>query len=332
MPGGAIRIAVDGMGGDHAPQEIVAGTVRALQEEGLEIVLVGREQELRLVLPEGAPANERLFFHHAEEVIPMQARFSEAWAAKDTSISAATRLVKEGKAEALISAGNTSAAVAAALRLLGRLEGVERPAILTVLPAADRSAVALVDSGANVDCKPSHLLEFAKMGYVYMKETLGYEEPSIGLLNIGEESCKGNEVAREAYRLLSESGLPFAGNIEGDRLFSGDVRVVVCDGFVGNVLLKGMEGCSELVLEELMGLMREAVSGGVLAQEAADKMMRTMQRRVHYAGFGGALLLGVDGVCVICHGRSNRAAIESAIRVARRAVGSGFVGKTRLVV
>jgi len=262
----------------------------------------------------------------------MHARFSEAWAAKDTSITAATRLVKEGKAEAVVSAGNTGAAVAAALRLLGRLKGVERPAILTVLPTVGRGEVALVDSGANVDCKPCHLLEFAKMGYVYMKEAMGCENPTVGLLNIGEESCKGNELAREAYRLLSESGLPFVGNVEGNRLFAGDCRVAVCDGFVGNVVLKGMEGCAEFALEELTAAMGEAASAGLLPQAAVEKVLRTMQRRVHYAGHGGALLVGVDGVCIICHGRSNRAAIESAIRAARRAVGSGFVNKTRLVV
>jgi len=332
MSTGVVRIALDGMGGDHAPREIVKGALGALEDGALEVILVGREAELRAALPNGVPAPAGIRFHHAEEVVPMHATFSEAWAAKDTSVSSAAALAKQGEADAVISAGNTGAAVAAAFRILGRLEHVERPAILSILPTAGHGDVAILDVGANVDCKPSHLLAFAKMGHVYMKEVLGYEDASVGLLNIGEESCKGNEVVREAYKLISESGLPFVGNVEGNQIFSGACRVVVCDGFVGNAVLKSLEGCAEFILEAATGMVGEAVSTGLLLKDVAEQMLQQMHKRFHYAAHGGALLLGVNGVFVICHGRSDHRAVASAIRMAARAARSGLVQKTRLAI
>jgi len=292
--------------------------------------LVGQEAPLREELRQAfdGQASEQVSIQPASEVISMGASFSEAWNSLESSVAVAMKLVREGKADAVVSAGNTGATLAAAARVLRRIEGVERPAIMALLPSR-RGYVALVDAGANVDCKPRHLVDFAKMGLIYAQHVLGHANPTVGLLNIGSESCKGNEHTREAYKLLEKAGLPFAGNVEGDRVFTGECPVLVCDGFVGNMLLKGCEGLAEYILEELKQRLCEILGNGAMGNLIGDRLLQAMKRFADYAEHGGALLLGVNGVCVVSHGRSDRRAIASAICMAERAVEHDVLSKLR---
>ncbi|NHC33959.1 phosphate acyltransferase PlsX [Scytonema millei] len=315
------RIAIDAMGGDHAPAEIVAGALRARDELGVEVILVGDRQQIEAVLPantnlgqlEIVPAQGTIEMH--EEPLSGIRRKPKA------SINVAMNLVKQKQADAVVSAGHSGAAMASALLRLGRLSGIDRPAIGAVFPTIVASKqVLILDVGANVDCRPKFLEQFAVMGTVYSKYVLGIPEPKVGLLNIGEEESKGNDLALQAYQLLQANPkVPFVGNAEGRDILSGDFDVIVCDGFAGNVLLKFAEAVGEVLLQ----ILREELPQGLHGQLGVSLLrpnLKRIKQRVDHAEHGGGLLLGVAGICIISHGSSQAPSIFNAIRLAREAV------------
>ncbi|MCL6582008.1 MAG: phosphate acyltransferase PlsX [bacterium] len=310
-----MRIAVDVMGGDRGPKVIVEGAIQAAREFGVQLVLVGDQRVIADELSQFDLSGLDIGIKHASEVVEMNEPPTVAIRKKrDSSIRVSTELVKSGEAEAVVSAGNTGAAMATAKILLGALRGVERPAIATILPTAKDIAL-LLDAGANVDCKPRHLLQFAIMGYTYSKDILGVKNPRVGLLNIGEEESKGNELTKESFKTLKEGGLNFIGNVEGKDLYSGNVDVVVCDGFTGNVALK----ISESVAEMISSYFKQEIPKKFLWRLGYLLMKPCFQgfkKKVDYDEYGGAPLLGINGVCIICHGRSGAKAIKNAIKVA----------------
>jgi glycerol-3-phosphate acyltransferase PlsX len=311
-----MKIAVDAMGGDNAPHAIVAGAVQAAKEYGVGIILVGIEQSIQAELKKHPHAQSLpLEIRNATEVVDMlDSPVTVFRRKKDSSIRVANELVKSGEAVAVISAGHSGAAMATSLFVLGSLEGVERPAIATFMPTMKGTSIIL-DVGANVDCKPNHLLQFAIMGEVYAKYVLKNPNPRIGLLSIGEEATKGNELTKEAFKLLTETSLNFIGNVEGRDVMSGNADVVVCDGFIGNVVLKLSEAVAEAI-----GLMIRENIGDNLIKKLGYFMMRpvfrALKRRVDYAEYGGMPLIGINGISIISHGRSSAQAIKNAIRVA----------------
>ena len=306
------------MGGDYAPEQIVFGSVRAAKKYGCEIVLVGDEQKIRKVLEEEQGWQDlKISVHHASEVIEMGEHPGAAIRRKkDASVVVATRLVKDGVCDAVLSAGSTGAAAASALLVLGRIKGIDRPTIATPMPTP-RGVTLLLDSGANVDSKPRHLVLRALMGSIYSQYIFDMEKPRVGLLNIGEEETKGNEQALATYPLLkAEEHINFVGNVEGRDINKGTVDVVVCDGFVGNVVLKFAEGLASAIMK----LMKEAIlNGGFLAKLGGlliKPAMKGLAKRLDPAEYGGALLLGVKAPFIICHGSSKAKAIKNAIGVA----------------
>mgnify|MGYP000937647232 FL=1 len=311
-----MRIAVDAMGGDFAPKEIVCGAVDAAKKFDCEIVLIGDEQQIHAELGDVDLEALRISIVHASEVIGMNEHPAEAVRSKkDSSVVVATRLVKEGTCDAVFSAGSTGAAVAAAQLILHRIRGVGRPSIATPMPTPD-GVTLMLDSGANVDSKPEHLVQSGIMGSLYAQYVFGIEHPRVGLLNIGEEETKGNEQAKETYQLLkAEPNIRFTGNAEGRDVPKGNFDVVVCDGFVGNVVLKFAEGLAKTIL----GLIQEEIRGaGIMAKAGALLLMPTLRRlgkRLDVREYGGAPLLGVNGCCVIGHGSSDAKSIASAIGV-----------------
>ncbi|MFN0073062.1 MAG: phosphate acyltransferase PlsX [Chloroflexota bacterium] len=318
-------IAVDAMGGDHAPSVVIAGAIEAVQELNLRVALVGPDDVIRTELKRhGADTDERITIVPASEVIEMAEHPANAVRQKtDSSIVVGMRQVKAGSASAFVSAGNTGAMLAAGLFHLGRIPGIERPALATVFPT--RSGFTLiVDVGANADCKPEYLAQFGVMGAAYAEQVLAVSQPRVGLLSIGEEEGKGNQLAQRAFGLLREQPINFIGNVEGKDIPAGAADVVVCDGFVGNVLIKFAEG----VASTIVGIMREEITANPFTKLLAAGLrpaFRRAQGRMDYADFGGAPLLGVQGVVIIAHGRSNSRAIRSAIRVAARASESNLV-------
>ncbi|MFZ5590653.1 MAG: phosphate acyltransferase PlsX [Bacillota bacterium] len=319
-----MNIAVDAMGGDFAPSETVRGALLAARQDGLRPILVGDEEKIYAEL-EG-PDRSLVEVVHAPEVIGMDESPAVAVRRKkNSSIVRAVQLVREGRAAAMVSAGNTGAVMAAGLLGLGRIKGIDRPAIASVLPTR-RGKVVLLDAGANVDCEPHHLLQFALMGYLYARDVLGVSDPRVGLLNIGEEECKGNSLTQAAFSLLKESGLNFVGNVEGRDIFPGQADVVVCDGFVGNVVLKTSEGLAMT----LLGMLKDALGVSWLSRLGALLSLPALQdlrRRLDYAEYGGAPLLGVNGAVVIGHGSSDARAIRNALRFAASAAQSRLVEK-----
>jgi len=308
------KIAVDAMGGDNAPASVVEGAVMAAQAETVEILLVGNESAVRAELARH-PSRSNLRVVHAPTIVGMdESPSSVVRRRRDSSIWRATDLVKQGEADAVVSAGHTGASMATAFFLLGTLQGVERPAIATILPTLHGASV-LLDVGANVDSKPHHLVQFAIMGQVYAQRMLGKQTPRVGLLSIGEEDTKGNELTKEAFKLLKQSAVNFAGNVEGRDVYTGDADVIVCDGFIGNVALKISEGLAEALTQLLRREIAKSVAGrlGFLFLRPA---FRRFKRHVDYAEYGGAPLLGINGVSIICHGRSSPKAIKNAIKVA----------------
>jgi glycerol-3-phosphate acyltransferase PlsX len=310
-------IAVDAMGGDRAPAHVVEGCLLAAAEEELRLLLVGREAEVERELDRlssnGSSVLSKIELVHAEDVVAMDEPAVTPLRRKpDSSIRVCVELVKEGRAQALVSAGNTGAAMAAVKVVLGTVPGVDRPALAAVLPNAGGRTV-LLDVGANVDTRPSHLREFAVMGHSYAREVLGTPTPRLGLLSIGEEENKGSDFGREVFRVLQQSGLEFVGNVEGSDIFSGRVDVVVCDGFVGNAVLKSAEALADLATrmlrEEIDATLRSRL-GYLLARPAIDRFTE----RTDYAEYGAAPLLGVPAGCFVAHGRSNPKAICSAVR------------------
>jgi glycerol-3-phosphate acyltransferase PlsX len=309
-------IAVDAMGGDHAPQAAVEGAVRAAVDDGASILLVGDRQRLEAELsryPEVARLDGRITIVHAEEVVGMnEPAITPIRKKRRSSIRICAEVVKDRRAQAMVTAGNTGAAMIAAKMVIGTVPGVDRPALAAVLPNP-RGLTVVLDVGANVDSKPEHLREFAVMGHFYAQEVVGTPAPRIGLMSIGEEEGKGTDLTREVFKALKTTGLNFVGNVEGRDVFNGSVDVVVCDGFVGNVLLKSAESLAEL----MSNMLREELSrsartrlGYLLSKPAFDRF----RQRVDYSEYGAAPLLGIGGGCFIGHGRSNARAIQSAIR------------------
>jgi glycerol-3-phosphate acyltransferase PlsX len=311
-----MKIAVDAMGGDNAPHAVVAGAVHAARELGIGIILVGIEQTIETELKKHLNVKTLpIEIRNATEVVDMLDSPATVFRRKkDSSIRVANELVKSGEAVAVISAGHTGAAMTTSLFVLGKLGGVERPAIATFMPNVKGTSIVL-DVGANVDCKPVHLVQFAIMGEVYAKYLLNIPNPRVGLLSIGEEATKGNEQTKEAFKLLTETSVNFIGNVEGRDVMSGKADVVVCDGFIGNVVLKVSESVAEAI-----GLMIRENIGDSLIRKLGYFMMRpafrALKRRVDYAEYGGAPLIGIDGISIISHGRSSDRAVKNAIRVA----------------
>lgn len=314
------------MGGDHAPGEIVAGALRAREELGVDILLVGDPQQIEAVLPPKTNLGQ-VEIVTAEEAIAMDEEPLNAVRRKrKASINVAMDLVKQQKADAVFSAGHSGAAMASALLRLGRLPGIERPAIGTVFPTIIAGKPVLVlDVGANVDCRPKFLEQFGVMGSAYSQYVLGTTEPKVGLLNIGEEDSKGNDAAVRAHQMLREnSQINFIGNAEGRDVLSGRFDVIVCDGFVGNVLLKFAEAVGEVILQILREELPQGLHGQIGSALLKPNLKRIKQRMDH-AEHGGALLLGVAGVCLIGHGSSQAPSVFNAIRLAKEAVDSQVI-------
>jgi len=325
------RIAIDAMGGDHAPGEIVAGAIRAREELDVEVLLVGDLEKIEASL-QNHPTSLLPEIVAAEGTIEMGEEPLNALRRKPkASINVAMELVKQGKADAVVSAGHSGAAMAAALLRLGRLPGIDRPAIGAVLPTiVPGKPVIILDVGANVDCRPKFLEQFAMMGMIYSQHVLGIEQPKVGLLNIGEESCKGNELALRTHQLLEENpDIPFLGNAEGRDVLSGQFDVVVCDGFVGNVLLKFAEAVGEVLLQILREELPQGVQGK-LGTSLLRPNLRRIKQRIDHAEHGGGLLLGVDGICIISHGSSQAPSIFNAIRLAREAIDHRVLDQIRV--
>jgi phosphate acyltransferase len=311
-----ITIAVDAMGGDHAPGPEVEGSVLAAQEYGVKVILVGKPDGIREELALHSKPVATFEIAAATEVITMEDHPAQAFRRKrDSSVHVGLRLVKDGKADAFVSAGNTGAVMTAAKFILGTLPSVDRVALAAPFPNAKGGASVLLDVGANVDSKPEHLLQFAVMGEIYYRCTFGSRKPRVGLLSIGEEEIKGNELTRAVYEQLKGLPVHFVGNVEGSDLFSGKVDVVVCDGFVGNIALKICEGLAM----EIVKFLRRTYKGSLASQVGyllSRGALKGLKRMMDYSEYGGAPLLGVRGVCVISHGKSNANAMKNAIRVA----------------
>ncbi len=312
-----MRIVLDAMGGDDAPRIPVMGAIQAARDFDVDVILVGNKPEIDRVLKNFSYPKNKIEVVNAEDSVPMEEQPSRALKRKNSSIHVGMKLVKENEADAFVSAGNTGAVMAISLFILGRLKGVERPAISTILPNL-KSQTFLLDVGANVDCKPTHLLQFAIMGEAYARYVLKEENPKVGLLNIGEEEGKGNELTKEAYRLLKEAsklGLNFKGNAEGRDIYSGGFDVIVCDGFVGNVALK----LSESLAKILAKILKEEIEKHFISRLGAVTLkpaIKSFKKRIDYAEWGGAPLLGVKAPVIISHGSSNAKAIKNAIKVA----------------
>lgn len=311
-----ITIAVDAMGGDNSPEAEVEGAVLAAHEHDVRVLLIGREEVLRPVLAAHNPGDLPIEIIHAAETITMDDSAAKVLRGKrDSSIHHAARQVKEGNAQGLVSAGNTGACMAISKTILGLVPGVKRPALAQVFPTLSGSWSVLIDVGANVDSTPEMLAQFAVMGENYSRIICGCENPRVGLLSIGEEEHKGNELTREATPLFKQLPLNFIGNVEGRDLYSGDADVIACDGFIGNVALKVSEGLVTTIkamLKEGLEANPKRKVGYMLAKEAFTEF----RKRMDYTEYGGAPLLGLKGVCLICHGRSNSNAIKNAVRVA----------------
>ena len=315
-------IALDAMGGDRAPAETVAGAVDAARA-GQRVLLCGPQAQVEEELAgHGSVAGVEVvdapgvIDFHDEPVAAVRSK-------PDSSMVTACRVVREGRAQGAVSAGNTGAMLAASLFVIGRLKGVSRPGIAVMLPARDGPSV-LIDAGANVDSRAEHLLQFGQLGSVFAEEVLGYREPAVGLLSVGEEASKGDALTIEAHALLAASDLNFAGNCEGRDALRGDIRVIVADGFAGNVVLKSLEGAGEMLFRELRAAANSSLRaklGGLLLMPA----LRGVRDQVNPEAYGGAYLLGVRGLSVIAHGNSSRVAIRNAIATAARGVEAGLV-------
>lgn len=319
-----MKIAIDAMGGDYAPQEIVKGAIQAaLMYPDTEVILVGQTTRISEFLS-SSDQPKNLLLREATEVISMEEHPANAVRKKkDASIVVATRMVKEGEADAVVSAGSTGAQMAAALLGLGRIKGIERPAIGTVMPTLEGGKL-LLDVGANPDAKPEHLVQYAMMGSIYAEKILGMGNPRVALLNIGSEETKGNELVQATYPLLKQAPLNFTGNVEGRDISYGRADVVVCDGFVGNVLLKMAEGLAGALFQ----IIKEKITSTTLRKLGALAIkpgLKEIAQMMDYAEYGGAPLLGVNGISVICHGSSKQKAIFNAVRVARECVESRFI-------
>lgn len=312
-----MKIAIDAMGGDKAPVEIVAGVMRAAEQwKDITFVLVGNESSIRAEMNK-AGERTNVSIHHTTEVIEMDEEPVRAIRRKkDSSLSVASRMVKDKVVDAVISAGNTGAIVAAGLLLVGRLPGIERPALSPVLPTTTGSGLLLLDAGANVDAKPEHLVDYALMGHIYARDILGIPNPRIGLLNVGTEDAKGNELTKSAFPLLKELPINFVGNVEARGVPYGNCDVLICDGFSGNIVLKMMEGVAGAIFEMLKAeFMRTTMSK--LAAGILKPGLRRFKKQMDYTEYGGAPLLGLNGIVIKAHGSSDATAIYNAVRQAK---------------
>ena len=321
-----MRIAVDAMGGDHAPHVNVDGAIAAAREFGIASLLVGRVSELEPLLEDSGYTGSDIELVDAPEVVTMDDPATAAIRKKrNSSIRVAANCVRDGRAEGLVSAGHTGAAMVSAKMVIGTIEGVDRPALATILPNLSGHCL-LLDVGANPDAKTPHFKEFAVMGSLYAKLAFGKANPSIGLMSIGEEDSKGTDRTKEAFKVLKETGLNFIGNVEGRDVFNGSVDVIVTDGFTGNVILKVSEALAEMVekllREEIKRTLKASV-GFLLSRSA----FRSFKSRLDYSEYGGAPLLGVKGCVIICHGRSTAKAIKNAIRFAAEFSRQGLAEK-----
>ncbi|MDD5006040.1 MAG: phosphate acyltransferase PlsX [Candidatus Omnitrophica bacterium] len=316
-----MKIAVDAMGGDYAPKVVIQGVAEAVRDYGLDILLVGDsykiEEEIKKI--KNFP-RDKVKIIHTEEVVDMDdSPTASVRKKKNSSISVGINLIKSKEAEAFVSAGNTGAAVCAATLYLGLLPGIERPGIAILFPTL-KGISLVVDVGANIDPKPLHLLQYAIMAEAYYRYVLNHKDrPTVGLLNVGEEATKGTEFVKETHHLLSQSKLNFIGNVEGKEIFSGNCNIIVCDGYVGNVALKVTESVAEMLKE----LLRRAILRGVLGKIGTLLLIRNLKKfkkDLDYSEYGGAPLLGVNGVVIIGHGRSSSKAIKNAIRAAKTEV------------
>ncbi|MBI4847642.1 MAG: phosphate acyltransferase PlsX [Nitrospirae bacterium] len=311
-----MRIALDAMGGDYAPATTVEGAIEALLEnKDISVILVGDEGEISLELKRRNYSGLPISIKHASQTVEMdESPLTALRRKKDSSLRVAINLVKSNDADAMVSAGNSGVVMATALHVLGKIPGIERPAIAAVMPTF-KGKFILIDAGANVDCKPVHLYQFAIMGEAYSRYIFNIDSPRIGLLGIGEEDAKGNELTRETFKLLKNSRVNFTGNVEGKDIFAGEADVVVCDGFVGNIALKISEGLAETMAKMLKREISEKASGrlGYLFFKGALKNFR---KKTDYSEYGGAPLLGINKPCIISHGRSTSKAIKNALKVA----------------
>lgn len=314
-----MRIAIDAMGGDIGPKATVPGALRAAEDFGIDVVLVGLESAIRREIDRSGISASRAEVVDAPEAIGMGESLRAFRRKKASSIRVGAQLVKDGGADAFVSMGNTGAVVYISRDVLGSLRGVDRPALALLVPAPEGKTL-LLDVGANANCQPHNLVQFALMGKIFMEAVVGLKDPRIGLMSIGEEKGKGNDLVREAFDRLQEAPLRFIGNVEGKDLFSGAADVIVSDGFTGNVALKATEG----VVQSVLALAKHEITKNVFAKLGYLLMKRHLKKiykRIDYAEYGGAQLLGVDGVCIIGHGRSNPTAVRSAVLRAREFVG-----------
>lgn len=310
-------VAVDVMSGDYGPEKIIEGAVNAVNQDGANVVLVGKEEEIGEILLKFEYDTNKIRIQHASEIIDMNDSPSIAVRTlQDSSVVQATQLVADKTCVGMFSPGNTGATMASALLYLGRIPGVLRPPIAAPIPQENGPPMLLLDAGANVDCKPDYLAQFAVMGEIYSKLIFNISNPKVGVLSNGEEDKKGNAVSLKAFEMIKKLPINFVGNVEGRDLYGSgkDVDVVVCDGFVGNIVLKATEGLSK----SIFNVLRESIKQSSLAQTGALLLKPTfgaIKKRLDYAEYGGALLLGVDGICLIGHGSSNALAVQSAVRV-----------------
>ena len=321
-------IALDAMGGDHAPGEIVAGAVRAARDLGLRVALVGVPETVTAELAKHGDRPGTVTVVPASEVIGMDEQPAQAARhKKDSSIVVGLRMIKQGEAAAFVSAGNTGAIMAAAIMYLGRIRGIERPTLVALMPLSGKLTV-LLDVGANADCKPGHLLQFAQMASAYMERVWKVDRPKVALLNIGEEEMKGSSLAQEAYALLANSNLNFIGNVEGRDVPTDIADVIVTDGFTGNVVVKTMEGMADFIMNQLRAAIKSRpwyAAAGLALMPAFNQM----RKKLDYREYGAGPLLGVNGLVFVGHGPSDARAIFSALRVAREAAQSGMLGALR---
>ena len=313
-----MKIAIDGMGGDNAPAEIVSGVIKALEEfKDIEFYITGPEESIKKEIAKNNYSGNNIIVIDAKEVIttnehPVMAVRRK----KDSSLYKALNLVKEGICDAVISAGSTGAFLAGCTFIVGRIKGIKRPALAPVMPGKNGSFI-IVDAGANVDSKPEYLVQFAHMGKEYYKGVLNGENPSVGLVNIGEEAEKGNDLTKESFKLLSEEKLNFVGNIEPREITKGDVNVIVCDGFAGNTILKMYEGTASTIMKVIK---EEVMASGIVSKIGAvllKPVFNNIAKRFDYKEYGGAPFLGVDGICIKAHGSSDARAFKSAIKQAK---------------
>lgn len=314
-----IRIAIDAMGGDFGPEPIVKGTIEALKEKKFEAILVGKKDEILSLLPKGY--KDKILIIEASDVIDMGDAATDALKRQESSIYKAVELVRNGQADGVVSAGHSGATMTLATLRLGRLKNVLRPALVTSMPTKSGKRSVLMDAGANVDCKAEHLFQFGIMGYYYAQDMFKVANPRVGLLANGEEASKGNEITKEAFKML-EGQQGFIGNVEGNNIFDGSCDVIICDGFIGNLVLKASEGVASTISYFIKEYIRKspiAITGALLMR----KVFHLLKKEIDYAEIGGAPLVGIKGCAIVSHGKSNPKAIKNAIFQAIRYVDTG---------